>query len=78
MAQHALEPGKALELHPGDRDEVQNHSHHEGEYIFAFNNPPLEVIHFLKSKHHVSFVVPSAGARIINNGKVELIVVTPH
>jgi hypothetical protein len=78
VAQHALEPGKTLGLRHNDRDEVQNNSHHEGEYTIAFNNPPLEVVHFLKSKHHVSFVVPLEGARIINNGKVELIVVTPH
>jgi hypothetical protein len=78
MGQHVLEPGKSLSLHPDDRDEVQNNSHHEGEYIIAFNIPPLEVQHFLKSKHHVSFTVPTEGARIINNGKVELIVVSPH
>jgi hypothetical protein len=78
MAQHALEPGKSLVLHPNNRDEVQNNSHHEGEYIIAFNVPPLEVVHFLKAKHHVSFIVPTEGAKIINNGKVELIVDSPH
>lgn len=78
MAHHALEPGKSLDLHQGDRDEVQNNSHHEGDYIIAYNTHPLEVKHTLKSKHHVSFIVPAGGARIINNGKVELTVVSPH
>jgi hypothetical protein len=78
VAHHALEPGKSLELNQGDRDEVQNNSHHEGDYIIAFNSHPLEVKHSLKSKHHSILTVPSGGVRIINDGKVELIVVSPH
>jgi hypothetical protein len=77
MAHHTLHPGKALELHAGDKDEIQNHADKEGDFEIAFNTHPLIVKHTLKAKHHVSFVVAAGGERVINDGHVPLTVVTP-
>lgn len=77
MHQHTLHPGKSLELHAGDKDEVQNHSDKEADFEIAFNTHPLVVKHTLKPKHHVTFVVAAGGERIINDGHVPLTVETP-
>ncbi len=77
MPHHALHPGKSLELHQGDKDEVQNKSDKEGDYTIGFNTHPLIVKHTLKAGHHVSMLVPHGGAKITNDGPVELTVTTP-
>ena len=77
MPHHSLHPGKSLELHQGDKDEIQNHSDKEGDYTIAFHTHPLVVKHTLKAGHHVAFVVPEGGARIGNDGHVGLTVITP-
>jgi hypothetical protein len=74
---HVLQPGKSLELNQGDKDEIQNHSDKEGDYTIAFNTHPLVVQHTLKKGHHITFVVPQGGAKLANNGNVELTVSTP-
>jgi len=74
---HVLYPGKSLELHQGDKDEIQNHSDKEGDYTIAYNTHTLVVKHTLKKGHHITFVVPQGGAKIANDGLIELTVSTP-
>jgi hypothetical protein len=78
MHHHELEPGKSLELNQGDKDEVQNLSHKEGDFTVAFNTHPLVVKHTLKAGHHYVITVPQGGVRIGNDGHVPLTVLTPH
>jgi hypothetical protein len=46
--------------------------------LYGEGRHPLVVKHTLKKGHHTSFVVPQGGAKIANDGHVELTVSTPE